>query len=236
MAKNYYKILEMSKKEIYRKYIWRHDKRAWFHLILNIFLRKFRPTIFIITFALPLLTAVTTLSDGTNSKEYVALQLNALKDVLPKLEKAYTDIDKLSNSISRVAYKDLDQSFIYAFLIYKWSIHYKLDPMEVAGIAMTESEFNPKAVSKANARGLMQVHKPSWKMTDYFDVEENIHKGAQILWMYKKSNPGDYLNKYSGGANNYEVKVKSNTLKIKKSAKPTQVQLEENKWIHQRLG
>jgi soluble lytic murein transglycosylase-like protein len=169
---------------------------------------------------LPTIFVIDTLADGTNNKYYLSLQVQRLQSVLPQLEKAYNDVDKLSNSISKVAYKDLDVTFIYAFMIVKWAAANKLDPMEVAGIIQTESQFNPKAVSKANARGLMQVHKPSWKMDDYFDVEENIKKGAQILWMYKKSNPGNYLDLYSGGAENYEAKVRNNTQKIKKSIIP----------------
>lgn len=235
MAKNYYKLVNMSRRKILRKYLWRHDKRAWLQLILNSFFRKFKPLLFIIICILPFLTAIPTLSDGVNnSREYIELKISSITEIFPKLENAYFSIDRLSNSISKVAYKDPDEAFIFAFLIYKWSKYYNLDPMEVAGIIMTESRFNPKAVSKADARGLMQIHRPSWHMKDYFDVEENIKKGAKILWMYKMSNPRDYLDKYSGGAKNYESKVKANTQKIKKFAKPTIQSTEENRWIYQR--
>jgi LysM repeat protein len=159
------------------------------------------------------------LADGTNDKYYLSLQIQKIQAVLPKLEKAYLDVDKLSNSISKVAYKDLDTTFIFAFMIIKWAAANGVDPMEVAGIAMTESQFNPKAVSKANARGLMQIHKESHYMKDYFDVEENIKKGAQILWMFKKSNPQNYLSMYSGGAENYEAKVKANENRIRQIAR-----------------
>jgi soluble lytic murein transglycosylase-like protein len=220
MAKNYDKLINMNKEKIYRKYLWMNDKKEWLKLILNKLFKTFRPVLFILLMILPTIFVIDTLADGTNNKYYLSLQVQRLQSVLPQLEKAYNDVDKLSNSISKVAYKDLDVTFIYAFMIVKWAAANKLDPMEVAGIIQTESQFNPKAVSKANARGLMQVHKPSWKMDDYFDVEENIKKGAQILWMYKKSNPGNYLDLYSGGAENYEAKVRNNTQKIKKSIIP----------------
>jgi len=225
MGKNDNRLMKLntiSRKEIFRKYLWRHDKREWLNLILKTVCRKFKPLLFIFLMIFPTILVVETLADGTNSKQYMLLQIQRIQASLPQLEKAYLDIDKLSNSISKVAYKDLDITFIYAFMIVKWAAANGIDPMEVAGVAMTESQFNPRAVSKADARGLMQIHKPSWRMQDYFDVEENIQKGAQILWMYKKSNPGTYLEKYSGGADNYTAKVKNNTAKIKKSAKPTQ--------------
>jgi len=218
MAKNYNekrinKLLHMNVKKIYKHYLWINDRKEWWRITLNELLKKLKPIFVVIIFLLPLATAVTTLSDGTNSKEYISLRIKELQVILPKLENAYYDIDKLSNSISKIAYKDLDQSFIYAFLIYKWSLHYKLDPIEVAAIIQTESEFNPNAVSKKDARGLMQIHRPTWKMDNYFDSEKNIQIGAKILLMYKKSG-GDYLSKYSGGEIGYTQKVEKNKKKI----------------------
>ena len=236
MAKNLDKLLELTSDEIYRNYLWENNKREWFSLTLHNILKHFRPVLFFLIIFSFTFTGISNLADGTNRKDYLLMQIGIIQQTLPKLEKAYTEIDKLSNSISKVAYKDLDEAFIFAFFIYKWSKANGLDPMEVAGIIMTESEFNPNARSKADARGLMQIHKPSWKMADYFDAEENIKKGAQILLMYKKSYPKTYLDKYSGGAENYESKVKNNSQKIKKAAKPTSAQKEENKWIYQKIS
>lgn len=45
----------------------------------------------------------------------------------------------------------------FSELILKYSDEYDLEPAFVAGVISTESKFNPDAVSRAGARGLMQV-------------------------------------------------------------------------------
>ena len=128
---------------------------------------------------------------------------------------AYKDIDQMAAALGTTGkVKDDDQSFLLAFLITKWSREFGFDPLEVAAVALTESEFNPRAVSSKDARGLMQIHAPTWPMDDYFNTEENIKKGMQILFMYRNSHPQSYLKKYYGdtgkGGVRYVHKVKGN--------------------------
>jgi soluble lytic murein transglycosylase-like protein len=208
------KWAKLDPETIIRKYLWAHDKMAWFHLVLNRFRTKIKGCISVAILLLFILAAYDTLADATNSRHFILERVKYIEATLPAVERAFQDIEKLSNSISKVAYKDPDISFIYAFLITKWAKHYNLDPSEVAAIAMTESEFNHRAISHKDARGVMQIHKPSWPMPDYFDAEENIRKGAMILHLYKRSDPGSYLDKYSGGEPNYARKVTKNKRKI----------------------
>jgi len=60
----------------------------------------------------------------------------------------------------------------------------------------------------------MQIHRPTWKMENYFNAEENIKKAMQILYMYRKSSPNSYLKLYYGDTgeegNGYVRKVKGN--------------------------
>jgi hypothetical protein len=56
-------------------------------------------------------------------------------------------------------------------------------------------------------------------MANYFDAEENVKKGAEILFMYKRDFPKSYLSKYSGGAIGYATKIKKNEKKIKNNLK-----------------
>jgi soluble lytic murein transglycosylase-like protein len=177
------------------------------------FVPRFRICVFLIALLSPLTTA-SIVSDGTNSRAFIAQNVRLLATSLPAMEKAFEEIDSLRKSISKVAYQNPERAFIYAFLITKWALTHKLDPNEVAGVIMTESEFNPRAVSRKNACGLMQIHKPTWKMEDYFDGEENIKKGAEILAMYRWQFPGQYLVRYSGGEPGYTQAVTKNKHKI----------------------
>ena len=69
----------------------------------------------------------------------------------------------------------------------------KLDPALVAGLIRQESSFNPRAVSVANARGLMQVlpsvgaeiarslRYPVWSPSLLFDADVNLQLGSSHL-------------------------------------------------------
>ncbi|HSR12475.1 MAG TPA: lytic transglycosylase domain-containing protein [Thermodesulfobacteriota bacterium] len=211
---DYHRFDEMSRERILRHYLWNHDRKEW----LRDTLRRFIPFFRVLVLLFALLSPFTTtgiLADGANSRALIAQNIKFLGLTLPAMEKAFEEIDSLRKSISGVAYQDSDRAFIYAFLITKWCLLHKLDPDEVAGIIMTESEFNPHAVSAKDARGLMQIHKPTWKMNDYFDIEENIRKGAEILAMYRWQFPGQYLARYSGGTPGYASEVKKNAGKIR---------------------
>jgi len=59
---------------------------------------------------------------------------------------------------------------------------HKVDPALVRAIIMTESEYNPRAVSKKGARGLMQLMPRTARVLgvkDIFNPEENIHAGVK---------------------------------------------------------
>jgi soluble lytic murein transglycosylase len=61
---------------------------------------------------------------------------------------------------------------------------YRLDPALIAAIIKAESAFDPKAVSWAGARGLMQLMPNTALMmgvTDSFDPEQNIMGGSRYL-------------------------------------------------------
>ena len=92
----------------------------------------------------------------------------------------------------------------------------RVSPELVVGIIQVESAFNASAVSKANARGLMQVM-PEWapkfglkKVSDLHDIDTGIQSGIKVLKIHIKEE-GDNLTKglfkYVGGSDAYAGKV-----------------------------
>lgn len=81
----------------------------------------------------------------------------------------------------------------YEELIYRYAQEYDLQPSLVAGVIHRESRFDPQAVSRADARGLMQVMPETGEwianklgIEDYsvemlFDPEINIQMGCWYL-------------------------------------------------------
>jgi hypothetical protein len=64
------------------------------------------------------------------------------------------------------------------------AVRYDIQPILVAAIVEAESEFNPRAVSRRGARGLMQLMPrtaSSLRVTDTFDPYENIEGGVRHL-------------------------------------------------------
>jgi hypothetical protein len=85
---------------------------------------------------------------------------------------------------------------------------YGADFALMVGIMEVESAFNPFAISKVKARGLMQVLPKVWrdhfkveKDSDFHDIEFNIRCGIQIFLKYLKDENGNNsraLNRYNG--------------------------------------
>ena len=64
------------------------------------------------------------------------------------------------------------------------AIRYRIPPLLVAAIVEAESEFNPRAVSRRGARGLMQLMPltaSSLRVEDTFDPYKNIEGGVRHL-------------------------------------------------------
>ncbi len=67
-------------------------------------------------------------------------------------------------------------------IIYIAAARYQVDPAMVKAIILAESSYNPKAVSKVGARGLMQLMPATAKelgVRDSFNPEQNIHGGVK---------------------------------------------------------
>ena len=87
-----------------------------------------------------------------------------------------------------------------AKIAWKHSYRNKLDFALVMAIIKVESNFNEKAISPANCKGLMQlspgVCKDS-KIKNVFDPEENISVGCEYLhWLENLFESGGYHNEH----------------------------------------
>jgi soluble lytic murein transglycosylase-like protein len=91
-----------------------------------------------------------------------------------------------------------------------------LPPLLVLGLIKVESGFNPRIVSRAGARGLMQVMPRTaqhMKCTgDLFDPATNIDCGCRVLQTYLKRYDGDVifgLAAYNAGPGNVNQAAKN---------------------------
>ncbi len=98
----------------------------------------------------------------------------------------------------------------FSSLINKAASRYQLDPALITSVIKTESDFNPRAVSGAGARGLMQLMPDTaneLKITDSLDPAQNIDGGSRYLARLVKRYHGDTklaLAAYNWGMGNLE--------------------------------
>jgi len=95
-------------------------------------------------------------------------------------------IDQKFKLIPKVLCKDISNNIV------KFSKEQDVSPELVVGIIQVESSFNPSAVSKKGALGLMQVM-PEWAkkfkiidVNDLHDVDTNISAGIKVLKIHIK--------------------------------------------------
>lgn len=86
----------------------------------------------------------------------------------------------------------------YTEFVEKYATEYHVDKNLIYAIIHQESRFDPKAVSRANARGLMQITEDTFEWLkmrmkdtdteydDLFDPQTNIKYGAYFLSLLKK--------------------------------------------------
>lgn len=105
--------------------------------------------------------------------------------------------------------QDLDK------LVDKVALALDMDPNLVRAVIKTESNFNHKAVSKAGAKGLMQLMPGTAKdlgVKDPFNPVENVWAGARYLKKMLDRNNGNLNNalaSYNWGPGNFERKGKA---------------------------
>ena len=93
-------------------------------------------------------------------------------------------------------------------LIFQAAKLHQVDPALIKAVIMAESGYNPKALSKKGARGLMQLMPRTAKwlgVVDSFNPEHNINGGVRYLKQLLKQFDGDVelaLAAYNAGSRN----------------------------------
>lgn len=98
----------------------------------------------------------------------------------------------------------------YADLILSMSKKHEVDWKLVAAVMRAESNFNPRAVSRKGALGLMQLMPDTarlYRVTDPYDPEQNVDAGVRHLKMLVGRYPGHLdlaLAAYNSGEKNVD--------------------------------
>jgi soluble lytic murein transglycosylase-like protein len=101
----------------------------------------------------------------------------------PAPEQAVASAETTENDVTP-AEDDIDTQAGMDAFIKKVAAKYNVSPDLVAAVIEAESEFNPRAVSRRGARGLMQLMPKTAKtlgVDDPFDPKENIEAGVRHL-------------------------------------------------------
>ncbi|MFH2070004.1 MAG: transglycosylase SLT domain-containing protein, partial [Elusimicrobiota bacterium] len=95
----------------------------------------------------------------------------------------------------------------YDDIINRYAFRYHVPPSLIKALIHAESCFNPRAVSRSGAAGLMQLSREnikSMKISDPFDPEENIRAGVRYFKLQMDRFPGDIdlaIAAYNAGPN-----------------------------------
>lgn len=110
----------------------------------------------------------------------------------------------------------------------KASKKYGIDANLIKAVIKTESNFNPNVVSRAGAKGLMQIMPSNFKnlgISNPFDIYQNVDGGTKLLKQYIDKYNGDIqmaLMAYNGGPTRMKNRGVTSIEHIYKMPKETQ--------------
>ncbi|MGE5325986.1 MAG: transglycosylase SLT domain-containing protein [Deltaproteobacteria bacterium] len=147
------------------------------------------------------------LTDRTTDSPEVYFALGLLESRMDKTAEALLDAVRAVNNYSDLRFDQLPKGVwdllyprSYWSLVQKESKARGLDPYWVMALIRQESAFNPRAISSANARGLMQIlpqtaarrrSQRRWAARRLLDPAYNVRMGTGILQKLSASFDGD---------------------------------------------
>lgn len=106
-----------------------------------------------------------------------------ISDLINEPTEKNVDIYSESNEAIPVIFGKKGE-YLFHNIIVEASIRHQVDPLLIKAIIMAESSYNPNAISKVGARGLMQLMPRTAEelgVEDCFDPTENIDGGVRYL-------------------------------------------------------
>jgi len=97
------------------------------------------------------------------------------------IRESQEDVGEENHSVSFLSTKDLN---LYDSLISEFSRKYEIDFALIKAIIRAESGFNPSAISRKGAKGLMQLMPETavrWNVSNVFSPRENIEGGVRYF-------------------------------------------------------
>ncbi len=125
----------------------------------------------------------------------------------PKDAQIINTQDILQNADFRSKFRHKKEHLFHPIILQEASRH-KIDPALVKAIIMAESGYNPNAISKKGAKGLMQLMPSTAKalgVEDAFNPEQNISGGVRYFKQLVNRFDGDVklaLAAYNAGSKN----------------------------------
>ena len=119
------------------------------------------------------------------------------------IEEEYTAA-KIEHSLPTVNGKKKER--LFHLIIIQTAIRYQVDPALVKAIIMAESGYNPRAISKKGAKGLMQLMPKTAQdlgVEDSFNPQQNISGGVRYFKQLMNRFNGDFklaLAAYNAGS------------------------------------
>ena len=142
---------------------------------------------------IPIIASVSLQYSRQASIPKIELYANHPATFEPLLEPAVRDYQKKKPERSP-SQKDPVKNYPFRPIILAAANQYKVNPTIIRAIIMAESGFNPKAISKKGARGLMQLMPRTAKslgVKDSFNPEQNIHAGVKYFSQLLEKFNGD---------------------------------------------
>ena len=143
-----------------------------------------------------------------NTKPIIEISVNFTQTAEPPFFPTNRELKKTERSSPDNGNSTQDP---YMPIILAAASQYKVDPTLIKAIIMAESSYNPKAVSKRGAKGLMQLMPRTAKalgVEDSFNPEQNIYGGVKYF--------SQLLNKFNGDHSLALAAYNAGSRKVKK--------------------